>query len=413
MRILEFRARGFRSLRDVELAPLGSLNVMYGPNGAGKSNIIDAIGTWLATTAAFAHVSDWSATLRMSAGLSPADFRPDGAPITLGGRIDLGAGRIIELEISVQPGGLTAFTKLENEDGFDLRPRREELHDLLTSRLPERLFADVGATRELRPEPKVSDTFSMTPTPRQFVKHLLNKGRLKEALARAIISPDTRVRADYRKLVALLQGPPLHRLTIEPVEDSQSGHFELFEVDEEGNALPVDRAGLGVIQVYSILANVVLQGVDVVAIEEPEAHLHAPTTGMQLRHLLRRLVDDGYLEQLFVATHSNLFDLDQDGYWDVSLDEAGDTVVERVADLTRIDQQHLYEPGPAKRAFQQMLRYKPPTEIVYRLGDGSPVTAEELLRWLQDDDPRVLEFLRDLAGAAVQMIGARARRKTA
>ena len=43
MRITKFWARGFRSLRDVTLEPLGPINVFYGPNGVGKSNLLDAI----------------------------------------------------------------------------------------------------------------------------------------------------------------------------------------------------------------------------------------------------------------------------------------------------------------------------------------------------------------------------------
>ena len=103
-----------------------------------------------------------------------------------------------------------------------------------------------------------------------------------------------------------------------------------------------------------------LQGSSAVSIEEPEAHLHAPTTGLQLRQLLRRLLDEGHIEQLFVATHRNLFDLDPSGYWDVSLDASGSTVVKQISDLSRIDERHLYEPGPAKHALMQMLRYAPP-----------------------------------------------------
>lgn len=32
--------------------------------------------------------------------------------------------------------------------------------------------------------------------------------------------------------------------------------------------------------------------------------------------------DEPLLDQLFIATHSNLFGLDETGYWDVSLDAA-------------------------------------------------------------------------------------------
>lgn len=107
-----------------------------------------------------------------------------------------------------------------------------------------------------------------------------------------------------------------------------------------------DLAGLGVVQLYSILAKILFAGTSTVGVEEPEAHLHAPTSGLHLRKLLRRLVDEGHIEQLFIATHSNLFDLDPEGYFDVSLDETGATVVKRCP-IQEVDR-HFYEPGPVQ-----------------------------------------------------------------
>ena len=85
--------------------------------------------------------------------------------------------------------------------------------------------------------------FRVRPTPRQLVKHLLNEGRLKEALVRASTSPDASVRGDYRRLVSVLAGEPLNRPPLEPVHDPQSGIFGLHEVTGEGASLPVDRTG--------------------------------------------------------------------------------------------------------------------------------------------------------------------------
>jgi hypothetical protein len=148
-----------------------------------------------------------------------------------------------------------------------------------------------------------------------------------------------------------------------------------------------------------------------VGIEEPEAHLHAPTSGRHLRQLLVRLVQEKHIDQLFIATHSNLFDLDPTGYYDVSLRD-GCTVVER-SDLTRIDREHLYEPGPAKHALARLLGYAPADEVVFRRADGTPVTAEEMLRLLQEDDDVAVQFLRDVHGAAVRMVRVQAGKSKA
>jgi len=45
MRVEKFWAKGYRSLRDVVLDPLGEFNVFYGPNGSGKTNVIEALQT--------------------------------------------------------------------------------------------------------------------------------------------------------------------------------------------------------------------------------------------------------------------------------------------------------------------------------------------------------------------------------
>src|SRR5262245_10941694 len=47
MKIESFSARGYRSLRALDLTGLGPFNVFYGPNGGGKSNILAAMQAWL------------------------------------------------------------------------------------------------------------------------------------------------------------------------------------------------------------------------------------------------------------------------------------------------------------------------------------------------------------------------------
>ncbi|KYF78390.1 hypothetical protein BE17_43395 [Sorangium cellulosum] len=124
-----------------------------------------------------------------------------------------------------------------------------------------------------------------------------------------------------------------------------------------------------------------------------------------------RLVEEQHIDQLFIATHSNLFDLDPTGYYDVSLQD-GCTVVER-ADLPRIDREHLYEPGPAKRALEHLLQYAPEDEVVFRRPDGAGVTAKEMLQLLQEDDAVALHFLQDIHGAAVRMVKVQAKKRQA
>jgi AAA ATPase domain len=257
----------------------------------------------------------------------------------------------------------------------------------------------INADRMPRPEQNTKG--------KQSIVELLTAGRLKEALLRASKHPDRSIREGYKALGQLLQDPPFNQPPFEMTEDPETGRIELVETVTDpargARDVPLDLVGLGVAQVYYILARALLGNTRTAAIEEPEAHLHAPTTGIELRQVLERLVNEGYLDQLFIATHSNLFDLDPTGYYDVSQDERGATRVERKP-LSEIDRQHLYEPGPAKHALTEFLRYMEADAIVFRRPDGSPVSVSEMLDMLQRDDDTALEFLRDVHGAAVRAV---------
>jgi DNA replication and repair protein RecF len=64
LRISRIQARGFRNLRDLELAPGPRFNVLYGDNGQGKSNLLEAI--------------DYLGSLRSFRGASAAEMIAQG-----------------------------------------------------------------------------------------------------------------------------------------------------------------------------------------------------------------------------------------------------------------------------------------------------------------------------------------------
>jgi hypothetical protein len=161
---------------------------------------------------------------------------------------------------------------------------------------------------------------------------------------------------------------------------------------------------------YAIVSTILLAGSPLVAIEEPEAHLHAPTLGRQLRTILQQMVETRKIHQLFIATHSNLFDLDPARYWDVSLVDGETHVVPKPLD--EIDRLHLFEPGPAKHQIQEMLRLYG-DEVVFTTNDGRELHAREMLESLQADDDIAQAFLEALHGAAMQVTGLRAKRARA
>jgi hypothetical protein len=46
----------------------------------------------------------------------------------------------------------------------------------------------------------------------------------------------------------------------------------------------------------------------------------------------------------------------------------------------------------------------PGDEIMFRRGDGSPISTAEMLKLLQEDDDLAVEFLKDIQRAAVRMV---------
>lgn len=452
MRITRLHAEGFRSLRDVTLADLGPFNVFYGQNGVGKSNLVAALARAceLVGLCAYGPVQD----PRALGALTERDFRHGESLLRLALRVEAQDRPVlrldpwdfvwVEVEVEATAGellrarcsrlclGMSTGTALELGEVLtatdlpgawtaelrrvgieagapDLARAIENIRRFLREVLGRQLFRLVPAVRELGAHQALEAAAGQGAS--ETVAALLASGRLAQALARAATSPSPRVRQRLAQLQSLMSGPPLLRPPLAPVFDPEQNTYDLQEVvagpDGEARAFSIGEQGLGVQQLYVVLGTLLLGSTSAVGLEEPEAHLHAPTTGRDLRALLTRVVDEGMITQLFVATHSNLFDLDLTGYWDVSMVE-GETRVER-RPLSDIDARHLYEPGPARHALLQLLRYAPPTEIVFRRPDGSPVTVAELQRSLQEDDALALAFLRTLHGAALRVVRLDAR----
>lgn len=461
MKITKLWARGYRSLREVELDPVGDFNVFYGPNGSGKSNVIRAVATLLRA------VEVWSAYQRpgearlASALVRAAVLHPDDrhrsvapvttrtilgieaeasdAPIELALAIGRTLHRRIRLELTVDWSGIAPFAATIAAD-FDGVPWEEaEVRAkavepgasarLTLNRIASQTLWAVGADRILRDERLSLDVVSpaadadasvgdadvaVAPAAPSPIATALREGRLQTAIFHAKNDWDRENRARFEHLREMLaKALDLPRMDVG--RDPSTGLIELRQplgVDPEHQDISLRSAGLGVEQLVAIVASIVFARSTIVAVEEPEAHLHAPTTGRRLRTLLRDLVEPPVgsprlVHQLFIATHSNLFDLDRSGYWDVQLVN-GETRIER-KELHELYAHHLYEPGPARlllmRALEQFGE-----EVVFHTKDGQRIGTQEMMRRLDDDDPVAMEFVRDMHAAALAALRVRARR---
>lgn len=397
--ITDIEVRNYRSLRHVRLTGLGQFVVFYGRNGSGKSNILSAIQAAFdcAVWAPGHSGSPLRRNLKPDDPVKAEDIYHRAGPeeavsfaITF---TDAEERRV--LEVTVERNKVEA--RLDGDPMTDTQAeelRRRGFHSIPAVRSPARRRAENG---------KQSD-----------VDALLDAGHLEQALYVAQSDPDARRRRAFKQLKELLQREPLCRPDFDPVlyPDGRYGLRENWDIDNKLDG-PLELAGLGIAQVYLMLARIMLSGTRVVAVEEPEAHLHAPTTGRQLRMLLDRLVREpnNEIQQLFVATHSNLFDLDPDGYFELTRDRHGATQVERKP-LSELHDAHLYEPGPALAVLRELLGFADPSRPVFVGSDGTPFTAQQMINKLERDDEGALEFVRAMHDAAVRSIRARAARST-
>ena len=431
MEMKKFYVKGFRSLRDVTLDGLGKFNIFYGPNGSGKSNILDALQTFfglMPLAADTAYGGDHERTSFREAGRMAAqwirddDFfaREDTQIIVMGAVIEDPSSQFngarhrsqpvaqIEVEINFwrpQPGEFRLRCKhlRINRQEPGLPFSSPEIRDLLRGLVPQ-AFTHLGVTRTLS-----VNSFRDVSASGPRIAGTIPDGEVVRELFAAKNSSDRGLRRRFDELREFM------------AKTLRRGEFNVFmglderlelrerlpEPNPLGLDIPVDQAGHGIVQMYAIVATILLAQGQLVAIEEPEAHLHAPTLGRELRGILQAMVEESRVHQFFIATHSNLFDLDLTGYWDVSLVN-GETVVQRKP-LYEVDRLHLFEPGPAKHQLQELLRLYG-DEVVFRAGDGARLTASEMLAALQNDEPVALAFLDNLHAAAMQVTGLRAKR---
>jgi energy-coupling factor transporter ATP-binding protein EcfA2 len=439
VKITKFSAQGYRSLRDVRLDDLGDFVVFYGPNGSGKSNVLRGIQTLLLAASIWTeherteHQRFKDALIKAQVldadmphlGHGPPTSTVLGMEITNPSDwpdVSMALGRMLperlSLRLTVNWVERDAF-EVELDVAFDGVPyaeaeraarqdvpeaaKRSVSAKATVARVVHALFWKVDAARTLRDEVIREGDTTKAADP---AEEALRASKPQTAVFYAKNIPDKALRArfeSFRQVVA-------HTLELPALDVAWHPRTGLLDLRQPLRHAPDDcdvsmrNAGLGIEQVVSIAASLVFARARVVAIEEPEAHLHAPTTGRALRKLLAALVhpserDRPMVDQLFIATHSNLFDLDPSGYWDVSLVDGATQIVRKP--LHALYAHHLYEPGPALSLLRESLKLFGDEPVFRSLKDGRPITAREMIQLLDEDDDLALEFLRGMHAAAL------------
>lgn len=430
--ITRLKIEGFRSIESIDITEIPEIVVLHGPNGAGKSNIFDAIALVfrLARGEQLPQHERSATRLRYQDAVTALGLRREDffdyderfglhramirVEFQIGHRTSrdaVGEQGVLELhldddgsgikywfgELPQMPDGYSdetaRYLTLLNqpdppEKGFirealDRIGRMQEAFSVVGRRRGRRIVSSGNAVRSVQRE-KMSAG---------YVDDGGQASGLQRQIHLAFTSPDRRVRAQARSLSEHLAklGVLGSRVEIIPVNNPALGELEVLIGSDRRSDFPLSRLGTGEQQLVALLAEIVLPDCPIVLLEEPEAHLHSSSM-VRLGSFLEKSFQPGMpglVDQLWIATHHHLFAL-SDKYLDVRRED-GRTLVEWCPKAKAAA--HYYEPGPIWDALKSLARSGLEKEsIMFRLGDGSPVTASALLASLEEEGDLARKF---------------------
>jgi hypothetical protein len=490
-RIRRLYVRGYRSIRELNLADLPSIVVLHGENGAGKSNVLRAMALplqWLGRGLTIAATREESARLDYASadsqlGIRRDDFNTSGEneiqfrmEIELGSRAQWSVGNlptpaVLEIDIIVQDvgdgirwwvpraqvGEEFSLTGSDAHHGTGLRQRLvvfgAELAQAQTNLQRVRVqlqsqtingaeLAQLSAEAAGYEEQASRARRSIEQHERGFGGKMLILERVRSKLLRREL---LRVSEAYRRIsrepmggssefevdLEALSGPAqiqrrlyllatssdarqraipqlLASYVANAMDDAgeSRGAFELNAVRNNefreyetqltrGSiaGIPITNLGTGEQQLLILLLDVLVSSTPVVQIEEPEAHLHKKLM-LRLAQLLERLVADGTLDQLVIATHHHAFAL-APHYYDVTCDEEHGTRA-ILTDRARAIH-HFYEPSPLWEALRSLVSAGLRDNAVLFLDENSqPVHARDVLASIEDEGPLAQKFAEEM-----------------
>ena len=317
MFIETFRAQGFKSLADIQLTGLSTINILHGPNAGGKSNILEALDLFFQLLPlALELETEWE-------GLTPFDLEPY-SPDDIFCRQN--ESQRIEWEARLrspeQDASFAVNLRLSRkENKWDLalvwpdgRPG-EEIERALCA--PRAGFNLLTARRRLQIEHLEEEDNGVEQRTR---RSRVGPRNLKRTLFDAYASLDRSERARFEELQRLLErhlqiGILDVGLDRSPGGSQLAGREVVARFLRSEGDITVENVGSGGQQVLLMLAQLLLNPARVAAIEEPEMNLN-PEWQTRLLALLRDLIgpEAGQFDQFFITSHSPYFEF-QDNFY--------------------------------------------------------------------------------------------------
>lgn len=107
-----------------------------------------------------------------------------------------------------------------------------------------------------------------------------------------------------------------------------SNNLELL-LSNGSERLPIDSFGTGVSQIFFILCKIYISKKKIILIEEIELNL-SPKTQRELFKILREMIEEGIIDQVFFTSHSGYFNFRNDfSIYEVNINSNGVSEVER------------------------------------------------------------------------------------
>lgn len=362
MRLSSFRARGYRSLKDVELKDLRDINVLHGLNNVGKSNTLRAID-FLLNGATDHDTNGADAKLRrggrelMYKEASDWFHQPGDREFELEATIALREDELRECErqLRIESGtlkppiayGIRVCTSHESSydyvafgdvwfraPGYEYvetpSDRREQaLASKVRTLWPlfKGRYYQIGPFRRVEEEADDAGPDSRFWWPGALIG--LGEGRrIKRALFEASHSADPRIFGAYERLIEVLASPPFSFGRLSLARDPETRKLDVFVGTDRGR-LPLSSLGSGpqqlVMQLFSLF--IAAPHASILAIEEPENHLHWETQRVYYEKLCAYVRSpDALLEQLLISSHAPFFENVVDNFYSVSHDGTATSV---------------------------------------------------------------------------------------
>ena len=338
MRILKFEVEGYKSFRTTKLDKLGKLVVLIGRNGSGKSNLTELVEFFFRDLDALPQKALGPINEHYWHGFDPKE------PVNVSAEIEVDGdalGRLLPKEFGFSATGpvTISISRFLEKSGANMEWKTRHLT------IGERSVVEEGAVAQpgdllpaTEPAPAPTDGASApgpstaaAAAPADLPQKVL-QAISQALLARFQVIPAARSRpastgpANQRlsvlddqimnqvQTMAQLVNPRERRRTFKPLQQSlksilptisnlsaPQGQPFVFEGNLE---VPLALTGGGVQEVINLLVRIqtAVQAKDgsVVAIEEPETHLHPDAMKLLLRFLAR----DDSVSQVWMTTHS-------------------------------------------------------------------------------------------------------------